>query len=66
MKREFCEEPVRFSVDVTNTGSRFGKEVIQIYVHHNNPTLQKPLKELKAFKKVSLDPGETKTVVFEL
>lgn len=66
MKREFCEEPVRFSVDVTNTGSRFGKEVIQIYVHHNNPTLQKPLKELKAFKKVSLYPGETKTVVFEL
>lgn len=65
-KKVFEEEPIRLSVDVTNTGAVYGKEVVQIYVHHNNPTLQKPYKELKAFQKIGLQPGETKTVSFEL
>lgn len=65
-KRVFTEEPVRLSVDVTNTGAVYGKEVVQIYVHHDNPTLQKPYKELKAFQKIGLEPGETKTLDFEL
>lgn len=65
-KQVFEEETVRFSVDVTNTGAVYGKEVVQIYVRHNNPTLQKPYKELKAFQKVALEPGETKTLSFEL
>lgn len=65
-KQVFEDETVRFFVDVTNTGTVYGKEVVQIYVRHNNPTLQKPYKELKAFQKIGLEPGETKTVSFEL
>lgn len=62
----FEERPVRFSVEVTNHGEVSGKEVVQIYIRHNNPTLQKPYKELKAFQKIALEPGETKTLFFEL
>lgn len=65
-KQIFEDGVVRLSVDITNTGAVYGKEVIQIYVHHNNPTLQKPYKELKAFQKVGLEPGETKTIMFDL
>ncbi len=65
-KQVFEGEPVRFFVDITNTGNVYGKEVVQIYVHHDNPTLQKPYKELKAFQKIGLEPGETKTFCFEL
>lgn len=49
-------------VDVKNTGSRAGKEVVQLYVADKNGTSDRPLKELKGFAKVSLEPGETKTV----
>ncbi len=62
----FEGEPVRVSVDVTNTGAAYGKEVVQLYMHHDRPTLQKPYKELKAFAKIGLEPGETRTVCFEL
>lgn len=60
------EEPLRVSVKVKNEGSMEAKEVVQLYVHSVNPTLLKPEKELKGFKKVSLLPGEEKMVVFEL
>jgi beta-glucosidase len=53
-------------VDVTNTGSRRGSEVVQLYVGSRTPLLHRPPKELKAFAKVVLDPGETTTVRFEL
>lgn len=59
-------DTVCISVDVTNTGDVFGKEVVQLYVAHQNPTIFKAKKELKAFAKVALNPGETKTVEFEL
>ena len=49
-------------VDVTNTGARPGQEVVQVYVHDVEATLARPEKELNAFAKVALDPGETKTV----
>ena len=49
-------------VDVKNTGSRAGKEVVQLYVADKNGTPDRPKKELKGFAKVSLEPGETKTV----
>ena len=55
-------ETVRVSVDVTNTGNRFGKEVVQLYVSDRNGTPLRPVKELKGFAKVGLEPGETKTV----
>ncbi len=54
------------SVDVTNTGERAGKEVVQFYVHDHMASLARPPKELKGFAKVELQPGETKTVTVQL
>ncbi|MEX6664661.1 glycoside hydrolase family 3 C-terminal domain-containing protein [Pseudomonas sp. W2-17] len=47
---------------VTNTGDKSGFEVAQLYVHPNNPAVDRPEKELKGFTKVYLQPGESKTV----
>ncbi len=60
------EERIRVSVDVTNTGTIAGKEVIQLYVSDRTGTFGRPVKELKGFSKVYLAPGETKTVTMEL
>lgn len=57
---------VTLSVDVTNTGRRAGKEVVQVYVRDRRCSLQRPPKELKGFAKVELQPGETKTVTIPL
>ena len=57
---------IHVSVRVKNTGSRAGKEVVQLYVAHTHPTLIKPPKELKAFKKVFLKAGEEKTLEFTI
>jgi beta-glucosidase len=54
------------TVDVTNTGSRAGQEVVQLYVRDPASRLARPEKELKAFAKVRLQPGETQTVTFAL
>ena len=53
-------------MDVTNTGDRPGAEVVQLYVGDAESTLARPTKELKGFAKVSLQPGETQTVEFEI
>lgn len=50
------------SVDVTNTGNRPGSEVVQLYVRDLVSSVTRPVKELKAFSRVRLQPGETKTV----
>jgi beta-glucosidase len=49
------------SVEVTNTGTRTGKETVQVYVHDHRSSLARPVKELKGFAKLELQPGETKT-----
>lgn len=54
------------SVDVTNTGHMEGKEIVQLYVKDLTGSAIRPEKELKGFGKVSLLPGETKTVTMEL
>ena len=54
------------SIDVTNTGSREGKEIVQLYIGDEESSLERPVKELKGFKKVALAPGETKRVTFEI
>lgn len=54
------------TVDVTNTGSVAGKEVVQLYVRDHESTVFRPIRELKGFEKVFLAPGETKTVSFTL
>lgn len=53
-------------VDVTNTGKRAGAEVVQLYIADLKSSLPRPVKELKGFKKVQLNPGETKTVEFTI
>ncbi|BAJ64522.1 glycoside hydrolase family 3 C-terminal domain-containing protein [Anaerolinea thermophila] len=53
-------------VDVTNTGKVAGKETVQVYVHDRQASLSRPVKELKGFAKVELQPGETKTVAIPL
>jgi beta-glucosidase len=57
---------VKVSVSVQNTGTREGKEVVQLYVGDKASSLPRPPKELKGFKKINLKPGEQKTVTFEL
>ena len=52
--------------DVTNTGTRAGQEVVQLYVRDEKSRLERPEKELKGFAKISLQPGETKTVSLKL
>ncbi|MCX6180531.1 MAG: glycoside hydrolase family 3 C-terminal domain-containing protein [Bacteroidetes bacterium] len=59
-------ESVTVSVKVTNTGKFEAMEVVQLYVHDEEATVTRPIKELKAFKKILLKAGETKTVDFAL
>lgn len=54
------------AVDVKNTGKVAGKEVVQFYVADRTKTYGRPIKELKGFKKIYLEPGETKSVSVEL
>ncbi len=54
------------SIDVTNQGNRDGSEVVQLYIRDLVGSVTRPVKELKAFQKISLKAGETKTVKFTL
>ncbi|MGA9672707.1 MAG: glycoside hydrolase family 3 C-terminal domain-containing protein [Terracidiphilus sp.] len=54
------------SLKVKNTGSRPGAEVIQLYIHDGHSKIDRPVHELKGFDRVELQPGEEKTVYFEL
>lgn len=57
---------ISISVDITNAGTVMGKEVVQLYVHDRVSALVRPVKELKAFTKIELRPGETRTVTLTL
>jgi beta-glucosidase len=59
-------DTVNVKVDVTNTGPRAGDEVIQLYIHQKWGTDTRPIRELKGFKRISLQPGETRKVTFQL
>ena len=59
-------ETISVTVPVTNTGSRRGSHVVQCYVRPHQSRIVRPEQELKAFRKVTLDPGETTTVELEL
>lgn len=59
-------DDIKVSVDVTNTGEVFGKEIVQLYISKNETKVIRPVSELKEFVKVSLKPHETKTVTFNL
>jgi beta-glucosidase len=54
------------SIDVTNSGNRDGKEVVQLYIRDLVGSITRPVKELKGFQKISLKAGESKTVTFNI
>ncbi|MDB5246613.1 MAG: beta-glucosidase-like glycosyl hydrolase [Segetibacter sp.] len=57
---------VTVSVDVTNTGKMVGDEVVQLYVHDVEASVKRPAKELRGFERITLNPGQTKTVSLTL
>jgi len=57
---------ITVSVDVKNTGTRAGDEVVQLYVKHLDSPVQRPLKELRGFQRITLQPNQTRTVQFPL
>src|SRR6266511_3714424 len=57
---------ISVSVDVTNTGKRAGDEVVQLYVRDAVSWATRPIAELRGFRRVTLQPGETRTVTFDL
>jgi beta-glucosidase len=59
-------EAVTVSADVTNTGPVEGDEVAQLYIHQQAGSDSRPIRELKGFERITLKPGETKTVTFTL
>lgn len=60
------DETIKVFVDVKNTGSRKGDEVVQLYIRDDLSTVTRPVKELKDFARITLEPGETKTVALEI
>ena len=58
------DEKTEVSVDVTNMGDRAGEEIVQLYIHDLVSFPTRPIQELKDFMRISLKPGETKTVTF--
>ena len=66
-KKEYRpDEPIGFSLDAVNTGARAGDAVPQIYIGYRGSKVERPLRELKAFARVTLQPGETRTLRFTL
>lgn len=59
-------ESTKVEVDVTNTGKRAGDEVVQIYIRDDVSSVTRPVLELKAFKRVTLQPGEKRTLSFDI
>jgi beta-glucosidase len=59
-------DSVKVSVDVTNTGSRAGDEVAQLYIHDPVASLSQPVRRLRGFQRVTLQAGEKKTLTFRL
>jgi beta-glucosidase len=57
---------VKVSVEVTNTGSRAGDEVVQLYVRHLGSKVERPREQLSGFRRVTVQPNETKTVEIAL
>jgi len=59
-------QTLKVSVDVENTGSRAGDEVVQLYIHQQAGSASRPVRELKGFERITLAPGEKRTVHFSL
>ena len=61
-----ADDTISFTVNVKNTGTREGQEVVQLYISDKKFSLPRPVKELKAFQKVRLAPGEEKAVTLTI
>lgn len=61
-----ARDSVVVSVDVRNSGDRAGDEVVQLYIRDDVSSVAEPVKALKAFRRVTLQPGETRTVTFRI
>lgn len=61
-----ANEKYSVSFTITNTGKVAGREVAQVYISDKQSSLPRPVKELKGFAKVKLEPGESKTVTVHL
>lgn len=61
-----ADETISLSFNLSNTGDMAAEEVVQVYVHRVNPSVEWPFKELKAFTRVALDPGNSQTVTLEI
>ena len=61
-----ASESTTVRVDVTNTGDRAGDEVVQLYIRDAVSSVTRPVKELKGFQRITLEPGETRTVGLEI
>ncbi|MGA2806504.1 MAG: glycoside hydrolase family 3 C-terminal domain-containing protein [Terracidiphilus sp.] len=62
----FGDVPIKVTLNVRNSGSRAGAEVVELYVHDGHAKVDRPARELKGFQRVELKPGETRTVEFTL
>lgn len=60
------DESTRVLVDVTNTGKRRGDEVVQLYIRDLFSSVTRPVKELRSFRRITLQPGETQTVALDI
>ncbi|MCC7445990.1 MAG: glycoside hydrolase family 3 C-terminal domain-containing protein [Anaerolineae bacterium] len=60
------QDTVTITVNVRNSGAREGDEVVQLYTHTHSASVTRPVKELCGFKRVTLQPGETRTITFHL
>jgi beta-glucosidase len=59
-------DEVTVQVNVTNVGERGGDEVVQLYTHQQATRVTRPVKELRAFQRITLEPGQTRTVTFHI
>ena len=61
-----ADEELTLTIPVTNTGSVAGAETVQLYIHDKKSSVERPYKELKAFRKVFLQPGETQEITLTI
>lgn len=59
-------ESTKVTIEVTNTGSRVGDEVVQLYIRDRVSSVTRPVKELKGYERITLQPGETKLITFSI
>ena len=65
-KKMTADDKLKITVKVKNTGDVAGKEVVQLYIGDDKSSVVRPLKELKHFQKIALNPGEEKTITFTI